>query len=240
MEITRDTLFEGRLVVYQRKNGYRFAVDSVLLAGLTRVRDGDTVVDLGCGCGVVGLILLYRYPGLRIIGIEIQDSLCELANLNASENGYSGRMVVYKGDFREIDKFVDRESVDVVVSNPPYRRVMSGRLNPDGEKAVARHELFATIDDVFSSAAKILRPKGKVAVIYPAFRLDDLIVAAWKHGFRAKWLTMIYSDLESPAMLVHAECVKGAGQEVRVAPPFCIYEKSSRTYTPQMQRLYEP
>ncbi|SFM75654.1 tRNA1(Val) (adenine(37)-N6)-methyltransferase [Thermodesulforhabdus norvegica] len=240
MEITRDTLFGGRLVVYQRRRGYRFSVDSVILAGLTRVKDGDVVLDLGCGCGVVGLILLYRHPGVKVIGVEIQESLYELADMNIRENGYHGRMILHRGDFRDIDKFLDPESVDLVVSNPPYRRVNTGRLNPDEEKAVARHELFATIDDVFSVAARVLKPKGRVSLIYPAFRLDDLIVSAWKRGFRPKRLTVIYSDSESPGMLVHAECVKGAGQEVRIAPPFCIYERDSKNYTPEMQKFYEP
>lgn len=240
MKFTRDTLFGGKLIVYQIKGGYRFSLDSALLAGLTYVNKGDIVVDLGCGCGVVGLILMYRYPGIKVIGVEVQDSLYRLARVNVEENGYSDNMTVYLHDFRNIEDILPSNAADLVVANPPYRRLRAGRMNPQEEKAIARHEILATIDDVFVSASYLLKNKGKIALIYPASRFDDLIVSASRHGFRPKRITIIYSDERSPAILVHVECRKGAGQELHIAPPFMVYEKDSKMYTPAMQKFYEP
>jgi tRNA1Val (adenine37-N6)-methyltransferase len=236
--LTSDTLFNGKLVIYQRQKGYRFAVDAVLLAGLTRVNPTDRVVDLGTGCGVIPLVFAYRNQGKQIVGLEIQPDLVGLAQRNVEANGCSDKIQIYEGDFRKIPSDFRPGSFDLVVSNPPYRRLRSGRLNRDEQQAVARHELKSSVVDVLGTASALLSHGGRLSIIYPATRLAHLLVTALTYHLTPKQLTMIYSDAASVARLVHLECRKGAGEELRIAPPFFIY-REDKTYTEAMRRLYE-
>jgi tRNA1Val (adenine37-N6)-methyltransferase len=235
---TCDRLFSGRLVIYQHKRGYRFAIDAVLLAGLTRVHRNDRILDLGTGCGVIPLILAYRNLGKRIVGLEIQPELVKLAGQNVQANGFIERIEILEGDFREIPADLRPESFHLIVSNPPYRSLRSGRLNPDGQRAVARHELKSSIADVFRFATGLLCQGGRLAIIYPATRLAHLLTTARDHNMHPKQLTVIHSDAASVARLVHLECRKGGGEELRITPPFFIY-REDKTYTEAMRSLYE-
>ena len=236
--LTCDALFNNKLVIYQQKRGYRFSVDAVLLAGLTRVRRDDHILDLGTGCGVIPLILAYRNLGKRIVGLEVQPELVELAKRNVEVNGFCQKIRIHEGDIRQLSSDFQPGSFDLVISNPPYRRLQSGRVNPDGQQAVARHELKASAADVFKTASALLDHGGRLAIIYPATRLAYLLVTAHEYHLTPKQLTVIYSDADSKARLVHLECRKGAGEELRISPPFFIY-REDRRYTEAMRLLYQ-
>ncbi|MCI5222994.1 MAG: methyltransferase domain-containing protein, partial [Candidatus Electrothrix sp. AR4] len=139
MILTDDTLFNGRLICHQHKKGYRFSVDAVLLAHFARPSAEDRVLDLGCGCGVIGLILCHRYPELRLTGLELQSALAELTRKNARANRLHDRFTVKLGDLRRIKQHIRSESYNMVVTNPPYHRTGSGRISREDECAVARH-----------------------------------------------------------------------------------------------------
>lgn len=237
VNVTCDRLFQGALSLYQDRRGYRFSIDAVLLAGLTRVKATDRIMELGTGCGVVLLALAVRRAGRQWVGVEIQRRLGALALKNAEVNGLSERVRIHCMDWRDVNKVFAPEGFDLVVSNPPYRRLRSGRRNPNLQKAVARHELYGTVQNMFEAASYLLKEGGRSAVIYPASRLDDLVTAAVKAGLRPKRLTLIHSQRDAPAKLVHMECVKGSGQELQVTPPFIIYEETGR-YSPAMLRLH--
>lgn len=236
--LTADSLFSGNLIVYQEKRGYRFSLDAVLLAGLSRIRPRDRIVDLGTGCGVVPLILAYRRPGQSVVGIEIQPELAALAQKNVDTNGFSERIRILESDYRQVATHLQAESFDLVVSNPPYRRIDTGRINPDRQRAIARHELAGSVTDVFAAGKYLLTQGGRLAIIYPAARLSHLLVTAYQHDFSAKELTVIHSDTCGPGRLIHLECRKGGGEELKVAPPFFIY-RADGTYTEAMQAIYE-
>lgn len=236
--LTSDTLFNGRLVINQEKKGYRFSLDAVLLAGLTRVKRSDRVMDLGTGSGVILLILAHRNLGSSLVGAEIQTRLAELARRNVEANRFSDQILILEADFRRIDSCLDRESFDLVLCNPPYRRLETGRINPDEQRAIARHELNASVEDVFAAAGYLLVQGGRLAVIYPASGLGRLLVTVNRHGFSPKELTAIHSYIGSPARLVCLECRKGGGEELSIAPPFVVYSENG-AYTDSMQALYE-
>lgn len=236
--LTCDSLFRKNLVIYQQKRGYRFAVDAVLLAGLTKVRSDDHILDLGTGCGVVPLILAYRNLGKRIVGLEIQSELVQLAKRNVEVNGFAEKIQIHEEDFRRISLDFRPGSFHLVISNPPYRRLRSGRVNPAGQQAIARHELKSSVADVFKAASTLLDHGGRLAIIYPATRLGYLLTIADYYHLTPKRLTLIYSKAASEARLVHLECRKGAGEELRIAPPFFIYGEG-RGYTKAMRLLYE-
>ena len=237
--LTSDALFGGKLIVRQEAKGYRFSLDAVLLAGLAGVRANDRVIELGTGCGVIPLVLAYRGATRKTIAaLEIQPALAALARQNVEANGFSGKIEVVETDFRQVASRFGPGSFDLVLSNPPYRRPGTGKINPDSQKAIARHELAATIEDVFCAASHLLPQGGRLALIYPASRASKLIRTAEANGFTAKRLTVIYSRPGETARLVHLECRKAGGEELRIEPPFYIYAEDGR-YSDPMRKLYD-
>lgn len=207
----------------QEKKGYRFAIDAVLLAGLTQLKKQERVIELGTGCGVIPLILAYGWnTNKKIVGVEIQAELARLARENVAANGMDERITIVEMDFRTLPAEFAARSFDLVLCNPPYRKPGTGRINPDMQKAIARHELRATLADVFSGARHLLPQGGRIALVYPATRLGHLLHSATEHGFSPKRLVLIYSRPGGTGRLVHLECVKDGGEELRIEPPFYI------------------
>lgn len=240
-KLTRDTLFEGRLICRQHADGYRFSVDPVLLAHFVQPATGSKVLDLGAGCGVVALILAYRTPDLTLCCLELQEQLAALCRTNIRDNHLEQRIEVVAGDLRQIASLFPPESFDYVLSNPPYRKIGSGRRNPAGEQAIARHELRATLDDILNAAAFAVKNRGKVALVYPASRLTALIAGLVSHDLTPKRLQMVHGHAASPARLVLVEAVKNGGEGLDVLPPFYIYrEVHGRAFSDAMQSLYAP
>ena len=234
---TLDTVFQGRLKIIQPEKGYRFSIDAVLLVGLTRIRPRDRVVDLGTGCGVIPLLLAYQHAIDHITGVEIQESLVSIARRNVLINELSHLITIVHTDLKEMNAGTVDGSVDLVMSNPPYGKLRSGRLNPNSKKAIARHELLANVGDVVRAAAQLLPQKGRLALIYPARRLPNLLKEVCLNGFAPKHLTVIHSTLASEAKLVHLESIKGGGEELRLSKPFAIYRNDGE-YTDEMKAIY--
>jgi tRNA1Val (adenine37-N6)-methyltransferase len=240
--ISRDSLFDGRLVCLQHRQGYRFSVDAVLVAHFQPPARGASLLDLGCGCGIIGLIAMYRW-GLRIThltALEVQPQLAELARRNFRENGFTGKCQVVHGDLRNILAFLETESFSQVICNPPFYKEGSGRQNVNGESLLARHQILASFDETVAAAAAVLRSGGCLVLIYPAEGLSDLLTSLSAHRLEAKRLQCVYSypDQAMPARMVVVSAVKNGGSGVQVLPPFYIYRQKNGDYSPAMQRLY--
>ena len=205
-----DEFMGGRLRLIQSKKGYRFSIDAVLLSQFVTVKPGDTVVDLGTGCGIIGLVLLLTRTVGSVLGLEIQPYLADLAVRNAVLNGFQNRMRVIVGDIRHPPLAPGK--ADLVVCNPPYRTSLSGRINPDSEKAIARHEIMVSLGEIIRAGSVILRPKGRLAIIYPAVRLVDSLSEMRSIGLEPKRMRVIYPQMDAEAKLVLIEAsLKGRG-----------------------------
>jgi len=198
-----DDFMDGRLKLIQSRKGYRFSIDAVLLSEFVSIRPGDIIVDLGTGCGIIPLVILLKNIVGYVYGLEIQPVLANQAVRNAALNGFEKKMGVILGDIRH-PPFM-RASVDVVVCNPPYRRRETGRINPDPQRAIARHEIRASLDDILDTARGLLKPKGRLAMVYPASRLVDIAVRMRGLSLEPKRVQIIYPDLDSGAKLVLIE-----------------------------------
>ena len=186
--LTTDTFFNGKLHITQDASGYRFSIDAVVLASHTDVRAGERLLDLGAGCGIIPLILAYRHPDIRVYGIEIQKDLADLANANITENCMQDRITLICRDMRELKPDLIGGPVDVIVCNPPYRKPNSGRLNPDPQRAVARHELKVSLTDVLRTVRCMLRTAGRFVTIYTAERAaEDPRNAGRRSAGRCRW-----------------------------------------------------
>lgn len=225
---TIDEFFRGRLRVLQKEKGYRFSVDAMLLADFVTLRRGDRVVDLGTGSGIIALILALRFPEARIAEVEIQKDLADMAGRSVALNGLEDRIRVCPGDVKDIRRLFDPQSFDAAVFNPPYRRLNSGRINPDSQRAVARHEITGTIDDFLASARYLLKDSGRIYVIYPAARAVQLIARMRGNGVEPKRLRIVHTNSTSGGVFILAEGVKGAGEEAEILPPLFIYRDDGR------------
>ena len=236
---TKDTIFNGRIQIRQHATGYRFSIDAVLLAHYARPAPLDKILDLGTGCGVIPLILSYRHPETSIIGIEIQQDLASIAMTNIKENSLEERIRIFCMDMKEVSQQVTNGPVDLIVSNPPFRKTKSGRINPDSERAIARHELKATLADVMETAGRMLRTMGRLVLIYPAERLADILSLMRASRIEPKILYPIYSGKETHAKLVIVEGAKGGRTHLKISPPVYIY-KDRGVYSESMQKMFEP
>ncbi|MFO7737980.1 MAG: methyltransferase [Desulfatiglandaceae bacterium] len=210
-----DLFLEGRLKLIQSREGYRFSIDAVLLSEFVTIRPRDTVVDFGTGCGVIPLMLLVTKPAGYAFGLEIQAELASQAMRNALLNGLDQKMKVILGDIKN-PPLVEK-CADVVICNPPYRQVKDGRINPDVRKAIARHEIMASLDDILRAAKRLLKKKGRLALIYPSVRLVDVLGAMRRFELEPKTIQFIHPDLKSGSKLVLIEAaVNGKpGLEIR-------------------------
>jgi tRNA1Val (adenine37-N6)-methyltransferase len=234
-----DTFFNGHIVVRQESAGYRFSIDAVLLADYTTAHPDETLVDLGTGCGILPLILAYRYPKTQFVGIEIQSSLAELAVRNVHENSMSDRIRIMCRDMKSIQKSQIPGPVDRVISNPPYRKPDTGRVNPNPQRAVARHEIKITLEEVVMTAARLLRPGGRFTTIYPAGRLADLMSGMQANGIEPEKIRTIHSRSGDDAKLVLTEGIKGGRGGVTIEPPLIIYQ-AGNTYTDAVEKMFSP
>jgi len=212
-----DSFMDGRLKLIQSKNGYRFSIDAVLLAQFVTIKKKDVVVDLGTGCGIIPLILLLTKPVGYAIGLEIQADLAYQTARNVLINGFMQKMGVLIGDIKNPP--LAPASTDVVVCNPPYRKKDSGRINPDLQRAIARHEIMASLDNILDTAQYLLHAKGKLVMIYPAERLADLMVRLRVFGMEPKRLQVIYPSMTSDAKLALVEAVLGGKKGLKILPP---------------------
>ncbi len=212
-----DHFMEGRLKLIQSKDGYRFSIDAILLSEFVTIKPGDVVVDLGTGCGIILLILLLTKPVGHVFGLEIQKELAIQAAQNAGLNGFSDKTEIILGDIRYPP--VARESADVVICNPPYRQVKNGRINPDIRKAVARHEMLASIDDILLAAKHLLRKKGRLTLIYPSDRLVDILARMRNYNLEPKKLQINYPNLGSCAKLALIEASLDGRPGLKICPP---------------------
>jgi len=235
---TLEPFGQGRLWVLQKKRGYRFSVDAVILAGLTILRPGERVIDLGTGCGIIPLIMACRYPEAVLVGVESQASLADLAVRNVRLNGFVPRITIQIGPMQEVRRYLPPASFQVVMSNPPYRPLGAGRLNPQDEKAHARHELQGSLEAVAMAARYLLPEKGRLSVIYPAWRTVHLLTVLRSQGLEPKIMRFIHSRAHTPARLVWVEARRAAGEEIEVPAPLIVYQ-DHRQYTAEMAALFE-
>lgn len=234
------------LRLIQNKRFFKFGTDSLLLSGFVNSKKKyNSGVELGCGSGIISLLLLARNKVKNIDAIEVQPYFSSLSGRNAELNNLSDRMTVYCEDVKNIKgSFLPKEA-EIVVSNPPYMKMNSGKHNKDSELLAARHELYATIDDFVSCAAKLIKHGGDFYVVYRQDRLTDLIVAMKNNNFEPKIMTFVHPDDASEPAFVLIKAKYGAsGGGLKVTKPFYIYASAQnrsgvREYSEEMRFLLE-
>ena len=235
---TTDSFFNGKIRVMQNRRGYRFSIDAVLLAYHAAPRAQEKVLDLGTGCGIISLIMASRCAGLEIYAVEVQTELADLADTNVHQNRLQDRIVVLCTDMKLLTLKMTSGPFDLIVSNPPYHRPGSGRINPDAQRAVARHEIKASLVDVLQTTRRMLRTAGRFVTIYTAERTTDILSQMRNENIEPKLLRMIHSNRDADAGLVLIEGLKGGRPGLKVAPPLFVYDEKG-DYTAEVQQMFE-
>lgn len=232
-----DDLHRKGYHIIQDPKRFCFGVDAVILSGFTRVKKGEHVLDLGTGTGIIPILLEARTKGSRFIGLEIQKESVEMAKRSVFLNDIAEKVEIREGDIKEAVKLFGGSSFDVVTSNPPYMNAGGGLQNPSAPKAIARHEILCTLEDVIKTAANVLRPKGRFYLIHRPQRLTDILVLLRQYGLEPKRLRFVHSYAEKEPSMVLVEAVRGGNPMVKVQPPLLIYETAG-VYTKEIDEIY--
>jgi len=236
-EETVDTLRKWDLKVIQGARGYRFSIDSILLANLVHPPPRGKVLDLGAGCGILGLILARTYRDITVTGVEIQPQLVSRARRNVVLNDLEDRIEILEGSYSNIEGLLPGSSFHYVITNPPHRKLGTGRINPSEEKAISRHEIYGGLEDVVKAAHYVLMPKGKLGIIFTATRAVDLIHLCRSYRIEPKRIRFIHPFVDHAAQSVFVEGLKeGKEGEVHIEPPLIIYSAPG-VYSPQVAQM---
>jgi tRNA1Val (adenine37-N6)-methyltransferase len=227
LDDTLETFGESKLHILQKKRGYRFSVDAILLSEFVRIRKDEKAIDLGAGCGILALLLSQTTKVRSFLGVEVQKTLSDLAERNVVSNHFQHRITILHEDYRTLPRIFPAGSFHVVVSNPPYRKFRSGRVNPSQERAIARHEIYGTIDDLVSVAAYLLPPKGRFYLIFPASRAVDAIASLRQNMLEPKRIRFVHPYAGAGAKFILVESVKDSGVELKIMAPLILHEPKS-------------
>lgn len=224
------------LRLIQNPDGFCFGIDAVLLANFSKVKRGSKVVDLGTGTGIIPVLISGKSRADKIIGVEIQEEVAEMATRSVKLNDLEDRVSILNEDLNNITSLIGKNTVDVVVSNPPYMH-SKGIINENDKKAISRHGIMCDLEDIFRVAKNILKPNGKLYMINRTLRLVDMMVYARNHNLEPKTMKFVHSKIGKAPKLVLVEFVKCAKPEVKVLEPLYIY-KEDGSYTDQTLAIY--
>ena len=239
-------LKDGERLDELHRNGYRiiqnarkfcFGMDAVLLSGFARVKAGERVLDLGTGTGIIPILLRGKTPGRNFTGLEIQEESADMARRSVAYNHLEDSISIVTGDIREAAALFRAASFDVVTSNPPYMTDSHGLVNPDLPKAIARHELLCSLEDVVRGAAGVLRPGGRFYLVHRPFRLAEIMATLVRYKLEPKRMQMVYPYVDREPNMVLLEAVRGGKPRMTVEKPLIIFREPG-VYTPEICDIY--
>lgn len=243
--MTIDLKDNERLDDLQR-NGYRiiqnpekfcFGMDAVLLTGFARAGSSDRLLDLGTGTGIIPILMEAKYHCAHLTGLEIQPESADMAARSVALNGLTERIEIVTGDIREADRIFKSASFDCITCNPPYMIGRHGLTNPDAPKAIARHELLCTFEDVARQTAKLLKPGGHFFLVHRPFRLAEIMGTLMRYKLEPKRMQLVYPYVDKEPNMVLLEAVRGGRSRMTVEKPLIVFE-SPGVYRQEIQELY--
>lgn len=232
-----------KITLIQKKNGLSFGTDAFLLAAYIKGSKRARAAELGCGTGIISLLLAAKEKLSSIYAFEVQQSFYDLTGKNVTNNGFEKVIFPVCADVRDINSSHTEGELDVVFSNPPYMKTDSGKRNDSDEKYIARHEVMGGIDDFCAAAARILKHGGKFYAVWRPDRLCDIIYSMRAHGLEPKEMTFVHADALTEPSIVLICATKGGRPAVKVTKPLLLHADTSREGTRMLsdeaQRIYD-
>ena len=232
-----DDLHRNGYKIIQNEKTFCFGMDAVLLSGYACVKEGEKVLDLGTGTGIIPILLAGKTKGRHFTGLEIQHTSAEMASRSVAYNHLEDRIAIVEGDIREADKYFAPASFDVITSNPPYMTGQHGLVNPDESKAIARHEICCTLEDLISQAAKLLRVGGRFYLVHRPFRLAEIISKLVQYKLEPKRMKLVYPFVDKEPNMVLIEALRGGRPRITVEKPLIVYREPG-VYTDEIYDIY--
>ena len=212
-------------------------MDAVLLSGFAQVRKSERALDLGTGTGIIPILLRGKTEGRDFTGLEIQEKVADMASRSVLLNGLEEDVHIVQGDIKEASRLFGGASFDVVTSNPPYMDDKHGLKNPMEEKAISRHEVLCSLEDLLRETSKVLKPGGRFYLVHRPHRLMDIVTGMRKYGMEPKRMKFVHPFLDREANMVLIEGVRGGRPYLKVEPPIVVY-KSPGVYTDEIYNIY--
>ena len=232
-----DDLQLAGLRILQKERAFRFGMDAVLLADFARVGERDKAADFGTGTGIIPLLLAGRGLARHIDAIELQPDMAEMASRSVRMNGLQEKITVHTVPIEVADSLIQPGTLDAITCNPPYGAPGTTLLNPSEELSIARHQTKDGLTAWFAMAYRLLRGKGRFAMIYPAPRMLEAMQAMSKARLEPKRFRLIYPAADKAANLVLIEAIKDAKPMLHPEPPLIVYEADG-SMTPELKRIY--
>lgn len=237
---------DGERVDELHRNGYRiiqnpekfcFGMDAVLLSGFARVKKDECALDIGTGTGIIPILLEAKTQGRHFTGLEIQAESADMAKRSVAMNGLQEKIEIVTGDIREAGELFDAASFDVITSNPPYMINSHGLKNPEAEKAIARHEILCTLEDVVREGGRLLKDGGRFYLVHRPFRLVEIFMCLTTYGLEPKRMKLVYPYVDKEPNMVLIEALRGGRSRLTIEKPLIVFEAQGE-YTAEITELY--
>lgn len=232
-----DDLQRNGFQIIQNPEKFCFGMDAVLLSGFASAKKGNRVLDLGTGTGIIPILMAAKTQAEAFVGLEIQHDSVDMADRSVILNGLQDRVKIVEGDLKEAAGIFGAASFDVVTCNPPYMIGSHGLNNPEETKAIARHEILCSLEDVISQAARVCRPGGHFFMVHRPFRLAEIISLMVEYRLEPKRMRLVYPKVDKEPNMVLIEGVRGGNSRMRVEKPLIVYDKEGN-YMPEIYEIY--
>lgn len=231
-----DDLQNGYWMI-QNNQGFCYGIDAVLLSAFAKVKPGEDVLDLCTGTGIVPVLLKAKTSGRHFTGLEIQEKSADMARRSVAYNHLENQITIIQGDVKQAEKLFGAASFDVVTCNPPYMTADHGLTNPHLPKAIARHEVLCTLEDVIAQTSRVLKSRGRFYMVHRPFRLAEIMGVMMKYKLEPKRMQLVYPFVDKEPNMVLIEGSKGGNPRITVEKPLIVYEKPG-IYTEDIRRMY--
>lgn len=232
-----DELQRNGYQIIQNPQKFCFGMDAVLLTGFAHAGREDKLLDLGTGTGIIPLLMEAKYHCNYLVGLEIQAESADMANRSVRLNGLSDKIRIVTGDIKEADQIFPSASFDCITCNPPYMIGSHGLVNPHSSKAIARHELLCTFEDVAGQAAKLLKSGGHFFLVHRPFRLAEILSTLMRFKLEPKRMQLVYPYVDKEPNMVLLEAVRGGKPRMTVEKPLIVYREPG-VYMPEIYEIY--
>ena len=242
-----SNLLPGERIDELQRNGYRiiqnperfcFGMDAVLLSGFARAKKQERCLDLGCGNGIIPILMEAKTEGKHFTGLEIQPESADMARRSVALNGLQDRIDIVEGDIKDASKIFGASSFHVVTTNPPYMTAQHGLTNLYEAKTIARHEVLCNLEDIIRESARLLMPGGRFYMVHRPFRLTEIMNVLTKYKLEPKRMQLVYPYIDREPNMVLIEALKGGNSRITVERPLIVYEKPG-VYTKEILEMYD-
>lgn len=241
-----SNLLPGERIDELQRNGYRiiqnperfcFGMDAVLLSGFARAKKQECCLDLGCGNGIIPILMEAKTEGKHFTGLEIQPESADMARRSVALNGLQDRIDIVEGDIKDASKIFGASSFHVVTTNPPYMTAQHGLTNVYEAKTIARHEVLCNLEDIIRESARLLMPGGRFYMVHRPFRLAEIISLMVQYRMEPKRMRLVYPYVDREPNMVLIEGLRGGKSRMTVEKPLIVYKEPGK-YTDEIYDVY--